>query len=289
MKNLIWLASYPKSGNTWLRILLESVINNKGNTVDINQLSLSNFSFIPRFYFDEFLELDSTELTISETSHFKRAYYIHLSEQLKTDTFLKTHDANISLKANDLHIVPPEVTKLVIYIVRNPLDVTASFANHFGINIDEAIVCMQNEGFTLFRTRGGITSNVDQVITDWSSHVTSWLDDRNLPVLLVKYEDLLTRPVETLMRVVKGIQKTNTDQDLVEKALENHNFSNLAKQESESGFQEKSVHSPVFFRKGKADSWKEELTNEQVNRIIQAHGSVMTSLGYLPNLKPAQQ
>ncbi len=288
MKNLIWLASYPKSGNTWLRILLESIINNGGESIDINRLSLSNFSFIPRYYFDEFLELDSTELKRSETNELKREYYIHLAKSLQHDTFLKTHDANVHLKDN-LRLIPEEATRLVIYIVRNPLDITASFANHFGINIDEAIMLMRNKEFTIFRTKKGVTSNVDQLIMDWSGHVKSWLDSEGLSVVLVKYEDLLTSPVKTLKKVFDRLKNVKISRQLIETAVENNSFSSLVGQESVNGFHEKSVQSTVFFRKGKANSWKEELTNEQVNRIIQAHGKVMASLGYLPDLKPAQQ
>jgi len=287
MKNLIWLASYPKSGNTWLRVLLDSILTHEGKTVDINQINSTKFGFISRFHLDEFLEINSTELTSSETHFFKRAYYLDFGSKAEEGTFLKTHDANMQLD-NDLWLIPKEVTKLVIYITRNPLDIVASFANHLGISLDRTIDLMSNKEFSFFRTRGGVTSNVDQLVTDWSGHVTSWLDS-TLPVLLVKYEDLLQAPVETLMIIMKTLDKNKVDKKIIEEAVVNNSFAKMAKQESEKGFHEKDVLSPVFFRKGKANSWEEELTEAQINRVTQSHGKVMTSLGYLPNLKLYRQ
>ena len=64
MKNIVWLASYPKSGNTWLRILMDSILNKNGETVDINKISLANLGFLSRQRLDEFLEFDSSSLSV---------------------------------------------------------------------------------------------------------------------------------------------------------------------------------------------------------------------------------
>jgi hypothetical protein len=147
------------------------------------------------------------------------------------------------------------------------------------VEIDKAIEIMQNSAFTSFRPKKGITSNVPEMIGDWSSHVNSWLNAKDLPLVLIKYEDLLKKPIETLSKIMQALNQPTTDAVLAS-AVKNHSFQSLAEQESNSGFREKIVASGSFFRKGRSGSWKEELTTDQVNQVVQSHQEVMNTLGY---------
>lgn len=278
MKHLIWLASYPKSGNTWLRILLDSILHHQGNAIDINKINTAGLRIMRRSHFDEFLEFDSGELTMPETNFFKQKYYLYYGRNATKDIFIKTHEANTLIGGHE-RLIPEEVTKLCIYMVRNPLDIVASLSNHYHVGIDKAIEIMNNNNFTSFRPKKGITSNVPEMIGDWSSHVNSWLNIKELPLVLVKYEDLLTKPVVTLGRIMQTLNQPVAE-TILERAVNNHSFEKLANQESSSGFREKIVDSGSFFRKGQSGSWKEELTTAQMNKIMHSHEQVMQSLGY---------
>lgn len=285
MKHLIWLASYPKSGNTWLRILLDSILLHQGESVDINRVKTASLRIIERHNFEEFLEFDSGELTMEETNAFKRRYYLDYGQKRIKDTFVKTHEANVLVDGKDC-IIPLEVTKLGIYISRNPLDIVASLSNHYLVDIDEAIRIMGDSTYTFFRHTKGITSNIPELVGDWSMHVESWLNTKQLPLILIRYEDLLKKPVQTLRKIMEALKHSAPDL-VLENAVKNHSFEKLMDQESKQGFREKVVGTRSFFRKGKAGTWKEELTTEQIHKVIHDHREVMNKLGYNTDILPA--
>nr|WP_236017418.1 sulfotransferase domain-containing protein [Roseivirga sp. E12] len=272
------MASYPKSGNTWFRILLDSILLNDGAAVDINQVQTASLRIIERQSFDDFLEFGSGELTLQESNSFKHKYYLDYGLKATEDTFIKTHEANIKVD-NQQQLIPKEVSKLCIYIVRNPLDIVCSLANHYVVSTDEAIKIMGDSSYTFFKHEKGITSNIPEMIGDWSTHVSSWLNTKGFPVILIKYEDLLCEPIQTLRMVMKELGQPMSDQ-VLQRAVDNHSFGQLARQESKHGFREKVVASGAFFRKGKANSWKEELTKRQIEMVIHHHHQVMDNLGY---------
>jgi hypothetical protein len=281
MRNLIWIASYPKSGNTWLRILLDSALNKNGAVVDINEISFAESGFLGRQQFDEFLEFDSSYLNIEETRTFKKKYFENLSAVSERDTFIKTHDANIALSDHS-YLIPENNTKLAIYVVRNPLDNVASLANHHGITIDEAIAMLLDKGHTQFRSPKGITSNVDQFVSSWACHVLSWLDS-NLPLFSVRYEDMLENPEGVLSKICHLLGQDIT-KEVIRNAIDNNSFEILKEKEATEGFKEKSFSSNRFFRRGKAGGWKNELTRQQAKLVIKDQKSVMKRLGYFSEL-----
>ncbi|MCE7992738.1 MAG: sulfotransferase domain-containing protein [Roseivirga sp.] len=278
MKHLIWICSYPKSGNTWLRILLDSILLHNGNSIDINHIKTASRRIIKRHSFDEFLEFESDELTPSEILAYKQKYYLDYGLKATQDIFVKTHEANWRVNERE-NLIPEEVTKLGIYIVRNPLDIVSSLAGYHTVTIDEAIQILGNRDYTLFGLDRGIGRNVPVKVGDWSFNVSSWLNSKQLPLVFIKYEDLLYEPVEALSKIMKGL-KQPIDQRLIKNAVENHRFDRLVHQETNHGFIERPKKTDAFFRKGKSGSWKEELSTKQIDQVRKTHHEVMTQLGY---------
>ncbi len=279
MKHLIWLCSYPKSGNTWLRILLDSMFYYQGQRVDINRIKTASKRIIKRQSFDEFLEFESDGLTSTEILYFKRKYYLDYGLKAGEDIFVKTHEANWSIEDSQ-NLIPEEVTKHCVYIVRNPLDVVCSLAGYHALSLDQATELLNNSNYTLFGPEDGISHNVPVKVGNWSLNVDSWLNTSNLPLTFIRYEDLLNHPIETLGRVMEDLNRP-FDRELIQNAVENHSFEQLADQEARDGFLERPRKADSFFRKGKSESWKEELSGKQVDRIKKAHHSIMEQLGYL--------
>jgi hypothetical protein len=175
---------------------------------------------------------------------------------------------------------PPEITRGVIYFVRNPLDVAVSFAHHLNLSIDKTIEIMNNPGYAFCDRSGKLQNQLRQRLGTWSNHVKSWIDDSVLPVLVLRYEDMTERTYETFSSAVSFIGLDNK-QDIIEKALQLSSFEELRKQEELKGFGEKSPGSGSFFRKGVAGDWKNVLTSEQINMILQGHAEVMKRFGYI--------
>lgn len=277
LQKVIWLASYPKSGNTWFRAFITALMQPHCPEVDINNLHPSAIAS-SRSLFDEVTGLASSDLSFGEIDRLRPAVYRQNAREADRQVFHKVHDS-WQLLENGEALFPPDITLAVLYFIRNPLDVAVSFANHLHTTTDKAIDIMQNAGYAFCDRNDRLYNQFRQKLGTWSGHVTSWVDESKLPVLVVRYEDMLAKPVETFSAATRYI-KMDADEAQVRLAIERSSFSRLKKQETERGFNEKNILSPSFFRKGVAGDWRNELKSAQVSRIVSAHGPLMERFGY---------
>lgn len=277
MSCFIWLASYPKSGNTWVRAFLTS-LRQDGRPVNINQLDFAQQPSA-RAIMDEMLGISTSELSNEEILQARPAALAAYAATQKGTQICKIHEAWLKNNAGQPYF-PSELTAASVYIVRDPRDVAISFAHHLGCSIDHIIGRMANPDDALSRSNGWITLNTIQPLLTWSQHVESWLDLATPSPLLVRYEDMLANPLEQGSRIARhvGMEKP---QAICEQAVRSSGFKELYKQEHSEGFSEARSPDRPFFRSGRAGGWKEKLSSAQISRIEQAHGAVMTRLGYL--------
>lgn len=275
---IFWLASYPKSGNTWFRVFLSNLFYQDNQPADINNLTISVMAS-SRNVFDEVTGVPSSELSFNEILNLRPAVYKHLSSRAKEPVFQKIHDAYITTPREG-PLIPKEATKGVIYFIRNPLDIAVSFAYHSACSFDKMIQIMNDPGYSFCGNPRKMHNQLEQKLLTWSGHVKSWTEQSSLPVHIIKYEDMITRPFETFKKAIQKLNLNKTGED-ISRAIQYSNIKELQKQESEKGFSEKSPKSGSFFRKGKTGSWKEELSQSQVNQIIRDHHEVMQRFGYL--------
>ncbi len=273
MNGIYWLASYPKSGNTWLRIFLNNLLSDKDEPVDINNLSLpipiaSDFRL-----FDKWIGYPSSILSEKEIENLRPDLYNLVSEKYLFG-YMKIHDAYLKLE-NGKTLIPEECTSGVVYIVRNPLEVSVSLANHMDINVDLAVDNLCDINYSL-----NIGSQSTQKLLSWSEHVRSWIVQTNIKVHIMRYEDMVKEPYDTFKNVIDFLGLSDK-QDRLHKAIKFSDFNILKKQELDSGFKEKPFYANAFFREGKISSWKKYLTDKQVSKIVAKHKDMMVKFGYL--------
>lgn len=273
---VVWLASYPKSGNTWFRCFLSALLTGQ---VDINKINTDGI-FSNRVLFDNLTDIDGRLLDEEEVKiRMAEIYKFHCKHTRKLE-FTKVHDA-YSLDRNRKPIFPSDVSHHVIYLVRNPLDVVASLANHNSTTKDKSIELMNHPQGHLAWQRNGLNINnqLPQLMYDWSGHVTSWLNQKEIPVTVVRYEDAKKDAVSCFHRVIKdlGLKVSKTK---IEEAVQLSKFERLKDMEDKEGFAEKAANVKSFFRKGQSGGYKNELTIDQVQRILDAHHEVMERLDY---------
>ncbi len=181
---IVWLASYPKSGNTWVRLALEFL--ERGH-LSLNDDAARRFSIASsRQLLDEVLGLNSSELPPDEVEVLRPRAYEALAREAKGSVVLKVHDGWTMTRAGE-PLFSPAITRAVIYVVRDPRDVAVSCAHHYMLSMDQAVSQLAGDR-TASNPRGGISTQVPQRLLSWSAHVESWLDAPRMPVLVVRYE-----------------------------------------------------------------------------------------------------
>jgi len=279
---IFWLASYPKSGNTWMRLFLSNLKSVREMPVDINS-NHDNGIASARTWLDHLLAYDTLDLTPAEVDAVRPDCHAWASAEASHTAFHKIHDANVGPEPGT-PLIRPDGCRGAVYILRNPLDVAASAANHWGTSLDKAIDRMNRCDAALLEGQSAAQSQVRlqvrQKLLDWSAHVLSWSDAPGLPVHVVRYEDLLADPVAQFGAVARFLQLPDDDASL-RRAVEASRFEELSRQEEASGFRERSHQAERFFRKGRSGGWREELDATQVARLVAVHGAVMQRYGYL--------
>ncbi len=275
---ILWLASYPKSGNTWFRAFLTALM--KDGELDINDMETAGI-FSSRQLFEQVTDIDSYSVSEKEAKNMMPDVFRSFVENRKELSIIKVHDA-YSRNADEEPIIPKDVTLCAIYIVRNPLDVVSSLANHLHKTKDEAIAMMNSEKAFMGNKpdEGYAGVQFSQLLYSWSSHALSWLERPEFPVHVIKYEDMHSRPFEIFKDTVEKIGLDYSDES-IRQAIEASSFNKLQQQEEEKGFKESPYKDNSFFRKGITDGWKEELTEEQAKKITNKNMLVMKKFGYL--------
>jgi len=278
MGSIIWLASYPKSGNTWFRVFLTNFLRDTGVPADINDLVETPIASA-RSIFDEAVGIEASELSQEEIEQLRPSVACYLSETSKETLFMKIHDA-YTFTAEGEPLVSPEATRGAIYFIRNPLDVACSYAHHSAISLDRAIEQMSDPHNAFCASPKRLHNQLRQRLLTWSQHVLSWVDAPDLNVHVMRFEDMVNDTFNTFLGAVRFAELPD-DPDRVRRALRFANIEESQRQEQEHGFHEKNPVAVSFFRKGQVGSWRDELTDEQAQRIINDHAEVMRRFGYL--------
>ena len=278
MGNIYWLASYPKSGNTWTRILLTNYLRNAGEPADINSLDGGPIASA-RQVFDDHVGIEASDLTQDEIERYRPFVYEQMSAQATEPLYLKVHDA-FTYTRYGYPLISKTATAGVIYLLRNPLDVAVSFAHHSASTVERTVRKMGEPDFAFVDNPQRLHNQLRQRLLTWSGHVTSWVDEPGLRVLAVRYEDMQADTAAVLTAIARfcGL---DDDPARIARAVDFSRFERVRKQEAEQGFGEKMPGVESFFRKGMVGSWREELTPEWVDKLIADHGEVMRRFGYL--------
>ena len=277
MSGILWLASWPKSGNTWLRIFIANLLRGGQSAAEINSADLARHRANNIQMFEDAAGVEASDLTEEEIDRFRPCVFRHLAENSREPLFLKVHDGYTMLPDGE-PVFPTDATAGAVYILRNPLDVAISFAHYSALSVDRIIEVLASGYCEPRKPAAGILT---QRLLPWSEHVLSWIDGPPFPVHLVRYEDLHERPLETFSALARfcGLP---ADAASVHRAIRHSSFENLQAQERERGFVEKPEVASAFFREGRANAWRGVLSDSQVAVVIERHGPVMRRFGYLP-------
>ncbi len=277
-KPIIWLASYPKSGNTWFRIFLSNLFSESDEPVSINKLHATPIAS-GRTLFDEYAGVSSSDLSQDEIDDLRPGVYREAAANSGELIFQKVHDA-WRLTPSGEPMFPADVTKAVIYFIRNPLDVAVSFAFHSSSSFEKAVDEMNDPDNAFCGKPKRLYNQLRQHLMTWSGHVKSWVDESGLPVLVLRYEDMKADTYNSFKKALDFLELEFSDQK-IRQAIHNADFRNVRLMEEAEGFNEKPIKMTSFFREGAAGGWRNHLDPKDVERIVSEHGEVMRRYGYL--------
>jgi len=281
---IFWIASYPKSGNTWLRALLTSYYFSKDG--NFNQLLLKNIGQFPeKQYFNDF---NYNPKIITDTSKF----WIAAQEKLNLDKkikFFKTHNILGSINGNNF--TNKKNTIGCIYIVRDPRNVITSLKNHFSFNYDQALATILNEHYYIFKSEEKNDYGNFQFLSSWEKNFQSWKAQKIFPIKVIRYEDLLNETFKTLKETIDFIDKTLNFKNTFQKhkaqnSIQSTTFSKLKNMEKKEGFIE-SVFSKKenkkipFFHLGAENDWKKILDKSYQIKLNSQFNTSLKELRYI--------
>lgn len=273
MNGILWLASYPKSGNTWLRVFIENLFRNTQEPAPINAMEVVKYgdmmvSVYERFSGKKLADLDDAEI------HAMRRPLQHWLANQKETALVKTHNA---LWVHDgVPLICLDYTAGAVYLLRNAFDVTVSVAHHYGLSMDEAVEAMCSSSMSI----GTSKASVFQVLGSWSDHYRSWFGVENFDPLLLRYEDMVRDPLKTFGKFMKflGVPK---NPERLKRAIRNSAFAEVSKQEKSTGFKERVRADQTFFRAGKIGDYRNHLTEDQIKKLVDVHYDLLLEQKYI--------
>ena len=282
---IIWIASYPRSGNTWIRSLVTTHLyldNNK--SVFENIKKITNFPNILHFKgifeINQFTKDELEDQKKKDKRKFEISkYWIKAQEKInrnKEITFLKTHNFGGSIEGNDF--TNSNNTLGVIYIVRDPRSVAVSNAYHNNISLEQSVEDLLDE--KIFATNDG---NLLEFRSSWKINYLSW-KNRPYPKIIIRYEDLhfdIVNNFKKILNFIRDFKNISIDESKIKETINLCKIENLSKLEETIGFHEKLHNEQKFFRKGLTDEWKSKLNKNQIKKIEGSFFEEMKELKYL--------
>lgn len=279
---IVWLASFPKSGNTWVRAMISSLIYSDNGVFNFEIIKKIQ-QFPNKKHFEKFTDK-------YQNVHELKKFWIAAQERINLDKkikFLKTH--HINCKIDEYAFTNKNNTLATIYVIRDPRSLVESFSNYYKINKDAAIKNITSK--ELVSGAGFIKNkqnNVFTIIGSWNDHYNSWTK-ANANLLILKYEDLLIDPLKELNKIIVFLKKFidfDYNDFKIQNIISSTSFENLEKMEKEIGFFEvadieNNQNKIKFFNKGKQNDWRKYLNENEIEYISSKFNYEMKELGYI--------
>ena len=281
---IIWLSSYPKNGNTWLRSLISAYYyTNDGLFFGDQQLKN-----IGQFPVKKYLE--SFNYDIEKPGDTVR-FWVAAQEKINLDKkvkFFKTHNALVRLGQNDFTNIKNSLGG--IYIVRDPRNALDSMSRHFQINHDKALAVMQNEKNYIYDFKKKNDFSDYQFISSWEKNYQSWKNNKLIPIKFLKYEDLLNETFFVFKEIIEFIDKLTNNKkgfskEKAKNAVRSTSFENLKKIEKTNGFGESIVSREEkkkipFFHLGPNNEWQKNFDIKFIEKLNNIFEKNLIELNY---------
>ena len=270
---IIWLASFPKSGNTWLRAFLANYFADPKQPLRLEALRTFGYADAQAWPYLKLSGKSPLELSEGQAAALRPRAHALLARSSPDHVLVKTHNAIGA--AGGVSTITRQLTIGGIYVIRNVWDVAVSYADHYGMSHDDTITAFNAPMLRLNPSQRHVT----QYLSTWCGHAASWMQ-ADFDRLIVRYEDLVARPHATFGKITHFLGLP-PDSARLDRAIRFSSFDELSGQEAAEGFEERSRHAERFFRRGRVGGWRDILNPDQAARLAADHRDVLREFGYL--------
>lgn len=271
----MWLASYPRSGNTWLRFFVYCLIEVMRGVPD-DEINITNIDKYSQWEADPrnflpFVPDPTARESFPRVAAVRPQVQQAMLDRERSSFFAKTH--LVLAQVNGTPTINTSVTKAAVYLVRDPRDVACSLAAHLGWTLDAAIEIMAADDYVP-------ANGAREVVSSWSRNVETWTTPARPLIKVARYEDMLGDPVKTFRAIAAHVALAPTD-DQLERAIRLSSFDRLKKQQAEFNVTGPKDGGNDFFRRGVTGGWRDQLSAGQAEKIVNDHRQQMARFGYL--------
>ena len=285
-----YISSYPRSGNTWCRLFISKILKfkklketnpdfslNQDLDFDLNNDLVTGSIVSNKKWINDIIGVDCSYLRHNDIEKIRARNSYESEIYNEIPRFHKIHDNFNTFYQPYRPIVPLDGCQGIIYLVRHPADIVVSLSSFNGWNIEESLSFILNQSAFLNETR----SQVSQFLSSWDKHVLSWVKQNKVPMLVIKYEDLLGCPKKNFSKIARFLNLKLND-EVLDIIIKSNTIDNLQLDEKNQGyFKEKPFKCKSFFRKGISGEGQSVLTSDQLYKLNNAFQKTMKLFNYL--------
>ena len=281
MNMIIWIASYPKSGNTYLRSFLASYYYSNNGKFDFDQL----------LKIHQFPNIKFSKIKPTSKEEASRHWIFNQNNFFDKNrlNFVKTHNCLLPFKGNEF--TSRNETLGAIYIVRDPRNIITSITHHYSINYEKALDYMLDDDCSLLEKSFDQDYSNFTYLNSWSNHYKSWKNNKSFEILFIRYEDIKKDKEDTFKKIILFIEKITKKNSKLEEekftnSIKSTNFSNLKNKELNEGFEESVYSNKIgkkinFFNLGFNNRWQKLLPLDIKNKVNKKFKENLEELNYL--------
>ncbi len=277
MSKITWINSYLKSGSNWCRFVMDEYIRL------LYPKEIDETGWVaPGLHLSEVHRqtgINPVIFTNDELDELTPDIWRKIAGESSFPVFVKTHGIDMGTPSGK-KLYPGDISQGVIYLIRNPFDLAVSYSHHFDISLEQTVENMGNAAFEISGGHIFLNQETRARISSWSGNIRFWTEQTRIPVVPLRYEDLLSNPEAEFSKAIR-IAGLKLDRGKLKKAVHQCSLSRLRKKEKENGMPLVGHRGKSFFRKGRAGYWKDELPPELADRLAADHGDMLVKLGYM--------
>ena len=279
---IIWIASYPKSGNTWVRSLISLLLFSKDGIMHNFELLDTIDQYPTKKYFKNLVK-DFNDGFEIQKNWIPSQKIINKDKKIK---LFKTH--HIYCKYGNHAFTDSLNTMGVIHVVRDPRNLILSIKKLWSLkdNYEAMSKLLDAQNATGMKIEKDKDYSFPVMISSWKNHYNAWKKIKK-NYLLIRYEDIIENPKLQIINIanyLKKFFKFDINDKKIQNIVNTTSFNHFQKLEAKGFFNEANLDQngipQTFFNNGPKMNYQNKLKTEIYKKIENELLTEMKELNY---------